>query len=70
MQYRFSIKHCPGKWHKGPDAMSRNVASTTKSVLEVCAVNPSLDDEDFSQEIESLCTIATVEAITDYGDEV
>ena len=70
MQYRFQIQHCPGKWHRGPDAMSRNVASAARSILEVCAVHPSIHDEEFSQEIESFYTIAAVGAIADYGDEV
>ena len=24
LHYRFDIKHCPGKWHRGADALSRN----------------------------------------------
>ena len=23
LHYRFSIQHCPGKWHRGPDTVSR-----------------------------------------------
>jgi len=25
--FQFSVKHCPGKWHQGPDACSRNPSS-------------------------------------------
>ena len=24
LAYKFTISHCPGKWHRGPDAVSRN----------------------------------------------
>ena len=28
LPYQFTIQHNPGKWHRGPDAMSRNPAAT------------------------------------------
>ena len=24
LAYKFTIENCPGKWHRGPDAVSRN----------------------------------------------
>ena len=44
LPFRFTIQHCPGKWHRGSDAMSRNVAGY-KSVNEVCAMSPTDDDD-------------------------
>ena len=68
MMYRFSIQYCPGKWHRGSDAISRNVA--TKAILEVLAVQPMADEEEISLDIESYIKVASVEAINDYGDVV
>ena len=42
MLFRFSIQHCPGKWHRGSDALSRNVPSAARALFEVCAVQPSV----------------------------
>ena len=33
LPYRFSIKHCPGKWHRGPDAISRNPVTTNAAAI-------------------------------------
>ena len=70
MMYRFSIQHCPGRWHRGSDAMSRNVANAANTILEVLAVQPTADDEEISLDIESSMKIASMEAINDYGDTV
>lgn len=67
--FRFTIQHCPGKWHRGPDAVSRNIASASRAVFEVCAIHPSATEEEMSQEIASHISMATMEAIAGYGDD-
>ena len=32
MLYRFSIQHCPGKWHRGSDA-----TAAAKAEFQICA---------------------------------
>ena len=68
MAYRFSIQHCPGKWHRGSDAMSRNISAATKAIFEVCAVHPTIKEEEISVEVQSSFKAASIEAISDYGD--
>ena len=34
LPYQFTIQHNPGKWHRGPDAMSRNPTATVSAVTE------------------------------------
>ena len=38
LRYRFTIQHCSGKWHRGPDAVSRNPP------LEALCIPPAADD--------------------------
>ena len=68
MMYRFSIQHCPGKWQRGSDALSRNVASATIAVIDVCAMAPTTSDEEMISEVESFQSLAAVEAIWDFED--
>ena len=70
MMYRFSIQHCPGKWHRGSDALSRNVPAAAASIFEVCAVNPSATEEETISEVESLVALASAESMAKYSDEV
>ena len=69
MMFRFTIQHCPGKWQRGADALSRNVAAATMAIFEVCSVSPNISDEKISSEIESCYASASAEAIADYGDD-
>ena len=67
--YRFSIQHCPGKWHRGSDAVSRNIGGF-KGVLEISALTPTEDDDETSLDIDSCYKIASVEAVSGYTDEL
>ena len=31
-QYQFTVNHCPGKWHRGTDVVSRNPIQLTPNV--------------------------------------
>lgn len=68
--YRFTVQHCPGRWHRGSDAMSRNIPSAVKAIFEVCALTPSAGDEDVTNEVEAFVSAVSMEAIMDYGDDV
>ena len=39
LRYRFTFQHCPGKWHRASDAVSRNPTSILKSLLNVLPLN-------------------------------
>ena len=68
LPFRFSIQHCPGKWHRGSDAMSRNVASY-KAILEVCALCATEEDYETCFDIESCYQAACAEAFSGFSDE-
>ena len=61
LRYRFAIQYSPGKWQKGPDAMSRNPVA---SIL--CQESPSkvdCDESDLLTNCETVLNIATTCAI-------
>ena len=70
LQYWFTIQHCPGRWHRGSDAMSRNIAAASKAIFDVCTVHPSPEDNEMSREVEDHMAMAAMDAISDYGDDV
>ena len=69
LPYRFTIQHCPGKWHRGSDAMSRNAIAAVKAIFETCRLQPSDEDRVMSIEVETCHDHASVEAISAYGDD-
>ena len=44
-QYQFTVNHCPGKWHRGSDAVSRNPIQATLNVLTNSSHNSDITDE-------------------------
>ena len=51
LRYRFTMQHCPRKWHRAPDAISRNPVTTAQSLLDTFPIEPSPIDTDESDEI-------------------
>ena len=43
-RYQFSIQFCPGKWHWGPDAVSRNPSISTVSLISIIRQPTSIKD--------------------------
>ena len=44
LRYRFTIQHCPGKWHRGPDAVSRHPVAMVQALLDIFPAKPSQSD--------------------------
>ena len=61
LRYRFTMLHCPGKWHRAPDAISRNPVTTVQSLLDTFPIEPSPIDTDESDEI---CAVTRLTALT------
>ena len=61
MRYRFTMQHYPGKWHRAPDAISRNPVTTVQSLLDTFHIEPSPIDTDESDEI---CAATRLTALT------
>ena len=63
LRYRFMIQHCPGKWHRASDAVSRNPTSVLKSLLDVLPAKPTQSDvtesDDMDDWVASTTTMAT-----------
>lgn len=73
LHYRFNIKHCPGKWHRGADAVSRYPVEETPNfpVAALCTEVPDQHEDEHNDnwDIESceetlnLCTISAIHDI-------
>ena len=50
-RYRFTMQHCPGKWHRSPDTISCNPVTMVQSLLDTFPIEPSPIDSDESDEI-------------------
>ena len=62
LRYRFSIQHCPGKWHRGADAISRNPVATVESLISICPTNPSPKDIHLSNSRDVAMELAAIQA--------
>ena len=49
MNFQFNIKYCPGKWHRGPDALSRNPINELQAIIRQ---EPTQDDVRAYNELE------------------
>ena len=57
-RYQFSIQFCPGKWHRGPDAVSRNPSVSIVSLISIIRQPASIKDLNSLitlQEIQDVC---------------
>ena len=54
LQYRFTIQHCPRKWHRGSDAVSRHAVAMVQTLLNVFPANPSQSDIQESNNISDI----------------
>ena len=60
--WRFKMVHVPGKWTRGPDALSRQTPPTTiASCLSVIRETPSEEDEVTAPDF--LCHVAAIYAV-------
>ena len=63
LRYKFTIQHCPGKWHRASDAVSHNPTSVLKSLLDVLPAKPTQSDvtesDDMNEWVTSTTTMAT-----------
>ena len=57
-RYQFSIQFCPGKWHRGSDAVSRNPSVSMVSLISIIRQPASIKDLNSLitlQEIQDAC---------------
>ena len=59
LRYSCSIQHCPGKWHKGADTVSRNPVAAVEALVSLCPIHPSSKDVHLSDEIDAVVIAAT-----------
>ena len=62
LRYPFTIQHCPGKWHRGADAISRKPVATVKSLISICPTNPSPRDIHLSNSRDVAMELAAIQA--------
>ena len=61
LRYRFTIQHSPRKWHRAPDAISRNPVTTVQSLLDTFPLETSPINTEESDEI---CAATKLTALT------
>ena len=49
LRHFFTIQHCPGKWHKGANAISHNPVATVEALLSLRPTQPSFKDVHLSE---------------------
>ena len=64
VRYSFSIQHCPGKRHKGADAVFRNPVAAVEALVSLCPTHPSSKDVHLSDKIDAAVQAATIQATT------
>ena len=68
LRYCFTMQHCPGKWHRGSDAISRNPVVMAHAVLTVFPTKPSSDDIKESGDICAVVRSAARIPTSDFSD--
>ena len=63
-RYSFSIQHCPGKRHKGADAVSCNPVAVVETLISLWPTHPSSKDVHLSDKIDAAVEAATIQATT------
>ena len=62
LRYKFTIQHCPGKWPRASDAVSRKPTSILKSLLDVLPAKPAqsgvTESDDMDYWVASTTTMA------------
>ena len=64
LRYRFTMQHCPGRWHRAPDAISCNPVTTVQSLLDTFPIEPSPNDTDESDEIWAAMILTALTSIS------
>ena len=62
LPFKFTIQHNPGKWHRGPDAVSRNPVASIASIDEVPDILNIIREttvNDNNDMVDRVCLIAT-----------
>ena len=65
LRYRFTIQHTAGKWHRGPDAVSRYPSSRHASTLadSLLCQHPPTDGDDMDTAVLASATVALASTI-------
>ena len=69
LRYRFTMHHCPGRWHRGPDAVSRNPVAMVQALRITSPMEPSPTDIDESAEICATITSVALASISEFGSD-
>ena len=68
--YRFTIQHCPEKWYRASDAVSRNPATILKALLNVFPAEPSRSDVIESDDMDDWVKSTTQQATFGASDNI
>ena len=54
LRYNFMIQHCPGKWQRGADAISRSPIAAKQAFIHAFNTAPSPSETSETENIEAL----------------
>ena len=64
LSYSFSIQHCPGKWHKDANVVSRNPVTAVEALVSLCPTHPSSKDVNLLDKIDAAVQAVTIQTTT------
>ena len=64
LRYHFTMQHCPGKWHRAPNAIFHNPVTMVQSLLDTFPIETSPIDTDESDEICAATRLTTLTSIS------
>ena len=68
LRYNFMIQHCPGKWQRGADAISRSPIAAKQAVIHAFNTAPSPSETSETENIEALVESVTISSLSDFKD--
>ena len=68
LRYNFMIQHCPGKWQRGADAISRSPIAAKQAFIHAFNTAPSPSETSETENIEALVESVTISSLSDFKD--
>ena len=68
LRYNFKIQHCPGKWQKGADAVSRSPSSTKLAFINAFFTSSSSSEITDTEDIEALVQSVTIASLSGFKE--
>ena len=70
--FRFNIEHCPGKWHRGADALSRYPSAAINHIFHCNEAPDELEADDIESEVQHMAmgTLASIQTVANAQNDL